>query len=223
MAGKVGVPVDWEVDFAGIRFCLEPAGNGQIGVFPEQQKNWDWIDQKCKASGRSLKVLNVFAHTGGSTIAALRAGCEVCHVDAARSANSRARRNAELSACADGRCRWITEDALKFMMREVRRGNNYDAIILDPPAFGRMKKKIWKFEKDMPELLRLATELLSSRAAFFLLTSHNTGWDAAAQLDFVRRNAPELLSGVVESGDMDIVGEGNSLPLGVYLRVSYGY
>ena len=215
------VPAEWEVDIVGVRFSLEPAGNGQVGVFPEQRENWSWIRKKTEEAGQKLNVLNVFAHTGGSTIAALQAGAEVSHVDAARSANIRARRNAALSGCAEAVCHWITEDAVKFMQREVRRGKRYDAIILDPPAFGRMKKKIWKFEKDMPELLQLAAELLSDRAAFFLLTAHNTGWNSADLFHFVQKVAPKLLTGEVTRGSMDIAGAGNSLPLGMSLRVEY--
>ncbi len=215
------VPDDWSITVEKIVFKLELAAGGQVGIFPEQQSNWNWIQQKISSAGRKLKVLNCFAHTGGSSIAAALAGAEVCHLDAAKGANTRARINAELSGCSDSAIRWITEDALKFMQREVKRGNKYDVIILDPPAFGRMKKIIWKFEKDMPVLLSLAAELLSSSPSFLLLTSHNTGWIESDQVAFVKKNAAELLCGNCDFGGMSIPGTGNSLKLGVYLRVDY--
>ncbi len=215
------VSSDWSIKLEKVVFKLELAAGGQLGVFPEQRQNWDWIYRKISGSGRKLKVLNCFAHTGGSSIAAALAGADVCHLDAARSANTRAKLNAELSGCSDTAIRWITEDALKFMEREAKRGNKYDVIILDPPAFGRMKKLIWKFEKDMPQLLELAAGLLSAAPAFMLLTSHNTGWNESEQLNFVRKHAPELLDGLYNSGEMSIPGKGNSLKLGSFLRVEY--
>ena len=218
---KGEIPEKWLLELGKVKFMLEPASNGQIGVFPEQSQNWEWIDKKINAARQPVRVLNGFAHTGGSTIAAACAGAEVCHFDAAKSANTRARINADLSGCAQDSIRWITEDALKFMTREVNRGNKYEAIILDPPAFGRMNKKIWKFEKDMPELLRLANELFSDEPLFFLLTSHNTGWKTSDQLNFVKSSVPLLLSGRVSAGDMNIASKGNTLPLGMYLRVEY--
>ena len=218
---KGEIPERWMLELNKIKFMLEPASNGQIGVFPEQSLNWKWIGDKIKTAKRPVRVLNGFAHTGGSTIAAANAGAEVCHFDAAKSANTRARINAELSDCPQNSIRWMTEDALKFMTREVKRGNKYEAIILDPPAFGRMKKKVWKFEKGMPKLLELVKELLSEEPLFLLLTSHNTGWKSSDQLNFVKKNALGLLSGRVSIGDMNIVGDGNTLPLGMYLRVEY--
>lgn len=214
-------PREWTVDFSGIKFSLEAASNGQVGVFPEQQYNWTWIIETIKNAGRTVKVLNVFAHTGGSSIAALLAGAEVCHVDAAKSANSRAKINAGLSGCSEKGVRWITDDAIKFMAREVKRGNMYDAVILDPPAFGRMGKTIWKFEKNMPELLKLTHKILSDNPLFFLLTSHNTGWSALIQKNFVKCNASELTNDSAIICDMKIEGEGNSLPLGASLKVVY--
>ncbi len=215
------VPEGWSVEFSGVNFLLDPASNGQVGVFPEQQENWRWIERLVASASKPVRVLNCFAHTGGSSIVASKGGAEVCHLDAARSANSRAELNAEYSRCTADSIRWVTEDALKFMAREARRGSKYDLIILDPPAFGRMKKKIWKFEKDMPELLKLTQEILAPEPLGFLLTSHNTGWKAVDQLDFVRLKAAKLLAGAVDTGGMQISGEGNSLPLGVFLRVEY--
>ena len=217
------VPARWGVSFPGIKFSLEQTSNGQVGVFPEQKDNWEWINSKLSiaATSEKLNVLNCFAHTGGSTLAAARSGAEVVHVDAAKSVNTRARENARISGLGECPIRWITEDALKFMLREHKRKNYYDAIILDPPAFGRMGRKIWKFEKDMPQLLATAVKLLAEKPLFFLLTMHQTGWGKNDLMDFINKNSPELLDGKAVCQGMELTGEGSALSLGFCLRVEY--
>lgn len=216
------IPPEWHVSFGENVFQLQPSGNGQIGIFPEQVINWRFIQQKVAAAvgqGREINVLNCFAHTGGSTLAALRAGARVCHVDAAGSANQRARCNVDISGLSDSPVRWITEDTLKFMRREFKRGRRYDGIILDPPAFGRMGKDVWKLERNLPELLSLAGFLLADRPLFFLLSCHPQGWSAEDLSGFVRRNFP--VNEREDCGELAVCGTGNKLPLGYYYRLAF--
>lgn len=152
---------------------LAPLPSGQIGIFPEQFRNWEWIAEQVARQPKPVRVLNLFAYTGGSTLAAAAAGAEVTHVDAAKSMVSRARTNAEVSDLADQPIRWIVEDALKFCRREVKRGNQYDAMILDPPSYGHGPKgESWSIKRDLLPLLELCGELTSSNRLFVLCTCH---------------------------------------------------
>lgn len=154
------------------RMLLSPLPSGQVGVFPEQFGNWQWIARQA-AKPQAAKVLNLFAYTGGSTLAAAVAGAEVTHVDAAKSMVARARENAELSGLAEAPIRWIVEDAVKFCQREVKRGNTYDAVILDPPSYGHGPKgEGWSIKRDLLPLLNLCKELTEGRPKFVLLTCH---------------------------------------------------
>jgi 23S rRNA (cytosine1962-C5)-methyltransferase len=179
------VPAEWQYIHEGaaaFRLQLKPLPSGQVGVFPEQHENWDWIAKKVgrakpqAAGGASLKVLNLFAYTGGSTLAAAAAGAEVVHVDAAHASIDRARGNAELSGLKDAAIRWIPEDAMKFCQREVKRGNKYDAVILDPPSYGHGPKgEPWKIGDHLLPLLQLCGELTAENRAFVLVTCHSPG------------------------------------------------
>ena len=161
------------------RLLLSPLPSGQIGVFPEQLDNWQWIARKV-AKPQAAKVLNLFGYTGGSTLAAAVAGAEVTHVDAAKSMVARARENAELSGLKDAPIRWIVEDAVKFCQREVKRGNTYDAVILDPPSYGHGPQgESWSIKRDLLPLLNLCRELTAGRPKFVLLTCHTPGMGAA--------------------------------------------
>ena len=152
---------------------LAPLPSGQIGVFPEQLANWKWLARKVAAAPKPLRVLNMFAYTGGSTLAAAAAGAEVTHVDAARSVVTRARGNAAASNLADRPIRWIVEDALLYCRREQKRGKQYDAVILDPPTFGRgPADQSWSIERDLPRLLEVCGELTRERRRFMLATCH---------------------------------------------------
>lgn len=163
----------------GFRMKLAPLPSGQVGLFPEQWENWRWIARQV-ARVKPLKVLNLFAYTGGSTLAAASAGAEVTHVDAAKSMVARARENAEVSGLAERPIRWIVEDAMKFCRREVRRGNQYDAVVLDPPSYGHGPKgESWSIKSDLLPLLELCGELTTSRRAFLLCTCHTPAIDAA--------------------------------------------
>lgn len=188
-------PKTWRVASCELRVELEQDNSfqlllsalpsGQVGVFPEQLANWVWIARQVgrlatAKSQAALKVLNLFAYTGGSTLAAGCAGAEVTHVDAAKSMVERARENAKLSGLADAPIRWIVEDAVKFCQREVKRGNQYDAIILDPPTYGHGPKgEAWSIKRDLLPLLESCRELTAGRLKFALCTCHTPGIDAA--------------------------------------------
>jgi len=165
---------------ASFKLQLEALPSGQVGVFPEQRENWDWISRQCgrakpqTSNDAKLRVLNLFAYTGGSTLAAAAAGAEVTHVDAAHSSIDRARSNAALSGLQDAAIRWIPEDAMKFCKREVKRGNKYDAVILDPPTYGHGPKgEPWKINEHLLPLLQLCGELTAENRAFVLVTCHS--------------------------------------------------
>jgi len=162
------------------KFELAPLPSGQVGLFPEQFANWHWIAQQCHRAEKPLRVLNLFAYTGGSTLAAVSAGAEVTHVDAAKSMVARARVNAALSGLAEQPIRWIVEDALKFCQREVKRGNAYDGVIFDPPSYGHGPKgEAWSIQRDLLPLLELCGQLTAQRRAFVLGTCHTPGIGAA--------------------------------------------
>ena len=175
------LPKSWIIEHGAVdsrRICFELRLTdwGQLGLFPEQAPNWDWIGERLAKRRAATRVLNLFAYTGGATLAAAAAGAEVVHVDAARSAVAWARRNAELSGLTAAPIRWIVEDAMKFVAREVRRGNQYDAIILDPPTFGHGPQgQAWKLTRDLEPLLQACRKLLSPAPAFLLLSCHTPG------------------------------------------------
>ncbi len=175
------LPERWTVTCGGLHFELKRTDFGHLGLFPEQEANWDWIADRVRSTTGQLKVLNLFAYTGGSTMAAAAAGAEVVHVDAAKNTVAWARHNAELSGLAAASVRWIVEDAVKFVRREVKRGNRYDAVVLDPPSYGRGPRgEVWRLSKCLPRLLALCAELTAPAAAFVLLTCHTPGYDAPA-------------------------------------------
>jgi 23S rRNA (cytosine1962-C5)-methyltransferase len=177
------VAADVDVQGVEIRFRLQASPFGHVGVFPEQLQSWQWIVRQIgrnakpqAAGGRPLRVLNLFAYTGGSTLAAAAAGAQVVHIDAARNIVERARRNAELSGLDDRPIRWITEDAMKFCQRELKRGNHYDAVILDPPSYGHGPKgEPWKIGEQLLPLLSMCGELTAEGRAFVLATCHTPG------------------------------------------------
>jgi len=174
------LPARWTVDHGSFKLELRLTPAGQLGLFPEQADNWDWIGEQLRWGGRSAKVLNLFAYTGGSTLAAAAAGAEVVHVDAARNTLAWARRNAELSGMTRKPIRWIAEDAMKFAKRELKRGNRYDAVILDPPSYGHgLHGEVWRMAKHLPQLLQTCGRLTAGRLQFMLLSCHTPGFDAA--------------------------------------------
>lgn len=166
-------PEPWLVPHRSLRFELQPTPLGQVGLFPEQAASWGWIENQVRRAGRTLQVLNLFAYTGGATLAAAAAGAEVAHVDAAKPVVTWARRNAAHSDLAGAAIRWIVEDASKFVAREVRRGRRYDALILDPPSYGHGPRgEPWKIDRHLEELMSRCADVLAEPAAFVLLTCH---------------------------------------------------
>jgi 23S rRNA (cytosine1962-C5)-methyltransferase len=169
------LPGRWEMRRKDLKFWVQPAPSGHVGVFPDQACHWDWITQVTKLAARPVKALCLFGHTGLATLAAAAAGAEVTHVDASRRAVAWARENQNLSGLGNRPIRWIVEDALTFVRREARRGKQYDAMILDPPRFGRGPKgEIWKWDESLPELLDTCGKLLSASPVFVLLNVYTT-------------------------------------------------
>ena len=167
------VPDVWTVEFSGLKFNLKPMGFKHTGLFPEQAVNWEFMRNYIK---RPIKVLNLFAYTGGATVACLSAGASVTHVDASRGMTSWAKENSAISGLKDAPVRWLVDDCIKFMKRELRRGNRYDAVIMDPPSYGRGPGgEVFKIEDQLAELLSLAGQLLSDSAEFFLLNTYTAG------------------------------------------------
>lgn len=174
------LPDEWQIQHGDVSFRLRPTPFGHVGVFPEQAANWDWIAKQIKKGSPAIKVLNLFAYTGGSTLAAAAAGAQVAHVDSAKNTVAWARQNAEAGGLQDAPIRWIVEDASLFVQREVKRGNQYDAIILDPPSYGHGPKgETWKLTESLAELLRGCKELTRENRRFVLLTCHSPGFGPA--------------------------------------------
>lgn len=196
-----------------LTFEIRLTGFGNVGLFPEHCAHWDWMTQRLEKRSAPT-VLNLFAYTGGASLVCARAGARVTHVDAAKSVNSWAEHNSRLSKIEGGSIRYITDDAIKFVKREVRRGRHYHGMILDPPTFGRGPKgETWKIERDFSELLKISAKLLHDDATFILLTSHSPGVTPA-----VLRALLHPLGGTVTCGEMLLDGRGPSLPAGAYAR-----
>ena len=170
------LPERWTIGYHDLKFIIRPTGFKHTGLFPEQAVNWDYMSEKIKHSSRQVKVLNLFAYTGGATLACARAGASVTHVDASKGMVSWARENAAQSSLSDKPICWLVDDCEKFVKREIRRGNRYDAIIMDPPSYGRGPNgEVWKLEDCIFELVKLCAQLLDDKAIFFLLNSYTTG------------------------------------------------
>ncbi|UUO07324.1 class I SAM-dependent methyltransferase [Blastopirellula sp. J2-11] len=214
------LPLNWTITHGDFCFELKPTEFGHLGVFPEQAENWDWLADWV-TQRESAKVLNLFAYTGGSTLAAAAAGAEVTHVDAAKNVVAWARRNAELSSLADAPIRWIADDARKFVRRERKRGARYNAIVLDPPSYGHgAKGEVWRVEQDLPALLQ-DLRAISTDDAAILLTCHSPGLGPVQlremlELYFFGRKAARL-----EARPLFITSaDGRRLPSGILARWS---
>ena len=170
------LPERWQIRYRELTFNVKPMNFKHTGVFPEQAENWDFIDAAIRAAGRPVSVLNLFAYTGGATLAAAAAGASVCHVDAAKGMVAWAKENAAASGLGEAPIRWIVDDCAKFVEREIRRGRRYDAVIMDPPSYGRGPSgDIWKLEKDLYPFVKLVSGVLSDKPLFFILNSYTTG------------------------------------------------
>ncbi len=173
---KKDVPEFWTISYADFTLKVKPMGFKHTGVFPEQAANWDFIQDKIRKANREIKVLNLFAYTGAATIAAAAAGASVCHVDAAKGMVAQAKENAALSGLEDAHIRYIVDDCNKFIEREIRRGNKYDGIIMDPPSYGRGPSgEVWKLEDNIGQFIESAAKLMSDNPLFFIVNSYTTG------------------------------------------------
>ena len=217
---KNRLPLSWTITYKSLVFELKLTDAGQVGIFPEQVINWDWLTRQIKAAGEPLRILNLFAYTGGGTLAAAAAGAEVVHVDAAQNTVLWARRNTVGSDLKNASIRWITEDAAKFLKREAKRGNTYHAVILDPPTFGHGPKgEIWKIEKHLPGLLEQCAEITQDNRRFMLLSCHSTSFLPKDVEKLLTDSLGDLRGGKTETGGMAISSaDGRPLYCGVAAR-----
>lgn len=207
------LPQQWSIHYRNLTFQLKPFSFKHTGLFPEQAANWDWFSELIKKAGRPVKVLNLFAYTGGATIAAAAAGASVTHVDASKGMVTWAKENAASSGLADAPIRWIVDDCVKFVEREIRRGNRYDAIIMDPPSYGRGPKgEIWKIEESIHPLVKLCAQLLVDRPLFFLINSYTTGLQPAV-LSYLIGTELKRFPGKVTADEIGLPVSSNGLTL----------
>jgi len=218
---KGKIAEEWVVELGGIEFLLRPTDFGHLGIFPEHAVQWTFVEEKIRLAKREVEVLNLFAYTGGATFISAKAGAKVCHLDASKAAVAWARENAELNHLDDRPIRWIVEDVLKFIHREIKRGHHYDGIILDPPSFGRGKQgEVFKIESDLLEILDFCRKLLSQKPLFIVFTSHTLGFSPLVMQHLLEQTTRGL-AGQIECGEMIIpCRNGLMLPCGCFARWS---
>lgn len=211
------LPKQWTIDYKELTFNLKPFAFKHTGLFPEQAVNWDWFSNIIREANRQVKVLNLFAYTGGATLAAAKAGAQVTHVDASKGMVTWAKENAISSGLGDAPIRWLVDDCVKFVEREIRRGNKYDGIIMDPPSYGRGPKgEIWKLEEKIYPFISLTSELLSDEPLFFLVNSYTTGLAPAVLTYMISTEVQKKRGGYVESQEigLPVTDSGLVLPCG---------
>ena len=210
------LPEKWTVNYRDLKFYVRPTGFKHTGLFPEQAVNWDWMAGLIKNAGRPVKVLNLFGYTGGATIACARAGAHVTHVDAAKGMVQWAGENRELSKVDETSTRWIIEDAGKFVAREIRRGNKYDGILMDPPSYGRGPGgEVWKLENELYGLVSACAQVLSDNALFMLINSYTTGLQPAVLNNMLTMTVQKFRGGSVTADEIVLpVTAGGVLPCG---------
>ena len=211
------LPERWTVRYGDLRFYVRPTGFKHTGLFPEQAANWDWMREKITASGRKdVRVLNLFGYTGGATLACAAAGARVTHVDAAKGMVQWAKENRELCGLPETSCRWIVEDAIRFVQREIRRGNTYDGILMDPPSYGRGPSgEVWKLENELYGLIDTAAQVLSPEPVFFLINSYTTGFQASVLSNMIRKCVISRAGGREDCQELCLpVTSGGVLPCG---------
>ena len=224
--GRNNLPKEWQVETAGIRFKLGGTDFGHLGIFPEQRAQWKWIRDMMRnaVQGRPKEepppsLLNLFAYSGGSTMAAALGGASVCHLDASKGMVQWARDNAALNGLKEHPIRWITDDAHKFMEREIRRGRRYDAVVFDPPTFGRgANGEMYKIERDLKKTLSLVKAILSDAPVFVLFSSHTPGLSCTVAANVIGQQFP---SARIETGEMLLEGRGLPCPSGIYCRAVF--
>lgn len=214
---KRSIPDAWQIQYRDLTFNVKPMGFKHTGIFPEQAVNWDFIDNAVKSrvsQKKEVKVLNLFAYTGGATVAAAKAGASVVHVDAAKGMVSWAKDNAASSGLADAPIRYIVDDCIKFVEREIRRGNKYDGIIMDPPSYGRGPKgEIWKFEDELYPLVEKCNQLLSDNPLFFIINSYTTGISHTVVANVLYMTVAKKHKGRVTSDEIGLPVESSKLIL----------
>mgnify|MGYP002672928361 FL=1 len=217
------LPEQWSIHYKDLTFHLKPFTFKHTGLFPEQATNWDWFSEKIRNAGREIKVLNLFGYTGGATLAAAKAGAKVTHVDASKGMITWGKENAVSSGLGDASIRWLVDDCVKFVEREIRRGNHYDGIIMDPPSYGRGPKgEIWKLEEKIHPFIALASQLLSDDPLFFLVNSYTTGLAPAVLTYMISTEVCTKFGGCVESQEigLPVKESGLILPCGASGRWS---
>lgn len=208
------LPDEWSIHYKELTFHLKPFSFKHTGLFPEQAVNWDWFGKLIAGAGRPVKVLNLFAYTGGATLAAAKAGASVTHVDASKGMVNWAKENAAASGLTDAPIRWLVDDCVKFVEREIRRGNTYDGIIMDPPSYGRGPKgEIWKMEESIYSFLVLSSRLLSKNPLFFLINSYTTGLQPAVLSYMLHTVLTKKAGGYVEASEIGLPVSSNGLIL----------
>lgn len=214
---KKKIPESWLISYGNLKFNIRPTGFKHTGLFPEQAVNWDYMDGIITNSARQIKVLNLFAYTGGATLACANAGASVCHVDASKGMVSWARDNAASSGLSDRPIRWIVDDCEKFVAREIKRGNRYDAVIMDPPSYGRgPNQEVWKLEDCIYDLVKLCTNVMSDKPLFFLLNSYTTGLSPSVMAYILGETICEKFGGTINADEigLPVKGSGFILPCG---------
>ena len=220
---KKKTPTNWQVKYRDLVFNIKQMGFKHTGLFPEQAYNWNYVREKIKNSHREIKVLNLFAYTGGATVACMKEGAHVIHVDSSRGMVDWAKENVKSNHLDESKVRYIVDDVLKFVRREIRRGNKYDAIIMDPPAFGRgANGEVWNIEKDLYTLLDLCSELLSETPLFVLVNSYS-GLSPILLENLLKLTINKKKEGVVSSSEIGLPIKENNLilPCGIYGRIDY--
>ena len=218
---KHNIKDEWQIHCKDLTFNLKLMGFKHTGLFPEQAVNWDWMIEKITKANRPIKVLNLFAYTGGASVACLYAGAEVCHVDSSKGMVQWAKENVQSSGLADKKIRYIVDDVNKFVQREIRRNNKYDAIIMDPPSYGRgAKGEVWQFENNIYDLVELCEKVLSYNPLFFLINSYTTGISSSVLGNILNLCINKKNNGNVTSGEIGLPMENSKLvlPCGIYGR-----
>ena len=215
------LPEQWQIKYKDLTFNIKPMNFKHTGLFPEQAVNWDWMISKIKNSNREIKVLNLFAYTGGATVACASAGASVCHVDSSKGMVTWAKENITSSGLADKPVRYIIDDVVKFVNREIRRENKYDAIIMDPPSYGRgANGEVWQFENNLYDLVDLCIKVLSDNPLFFLINSYTTGISSKVLENILNLTISKKFKGKTSSGEIGLPMENSKLvlPCGIYGR-----
>ena len=218
---KKRTPDFWKIKYKDLCFNIKTMGFKHTGLFPEQAVNWDWMRKKIETSKREIKVLNLFAYTGGATVACLASNASVCHVDSSKGMVNWAKENVQSSGLEKRKVRYIVDDVVKFVNREIRRENKYDAIIMDPPSYGRgTNGEVWQLEDNIYDLVELCTNVLSDNPLFFLINSYTTGISSTVLANILNLTISKKFKGKVSSGEIGLPMENSNLilPCGIYGR-----